>query len=171
MPTDQANATAAPFPITIGNETLLCSPLRQVDFGEFLNFVKREYLKTYQANQDLIPAEYRDGVWQAGLHRASMLTLASSETLQLMVTIEGAAYLLWLAIRQRHPEKLLADAAAIVQRDEWVDQVEQALEQVTAGRLARKKTATPPTTNGHPVITPEERDQRKRRRQQALRKR
>jgi hypothetical protein len=104
MSDSAAKITAAPIPMQFGGETYYMSPMRDGDYGEFEAWIQDRYLSLAKRNLDGLEPPDRETLLKAALEKAGSLTIYSPEAIQVMVSVDGAAKLIWLSLRHRHPE-------------------------------------------------------------------
>ena len=96
--------TAAPLQTEVAGKPYRLSPLRDRDFGEFLNWCKDQFMDLAKRNLDGLEPADRQALLTAAYNKASKMTLQDEECLNLMVSIDGAAYLLYMSVRREMPE-------------------------------------------------------------------
>lgn len=84
--------------------TYYMSPMRDGDYGEFEAWVQDRYLSLAKRNLRDLEAADRETLLKAALDKAGSITIYSPEAIQLMVSIDGTAKLIWLSLRHRHSE-------------------------------------------------------------------
>ncbi len=116
MATSLAKATAAPIHITLGKKEYRVSPLRDADYGEYEVWVQDRFVSVAKRTTKDLEPEERDSILKDAVSKAGAMTISSPEALRLMGSVEGAAMLMYLSIRRRHPDitydemvKLLTD--------------------------------------------------------------
>lgn len=99
------DATAAPVEINFGDgKVYRMSPMRELDQGEMLRWVRSQFVRT--ASDALISSssEEREAVLARVTMKAALITHESPEFLQMAVSLDGLAKLLELSFRQHHPD-------------------------------------------------------------------
>lgn len=102
--TTTPQATAAPIAVTLAGQKFRMRPLRDCDFGEFEAWVKRRYIDTARQMAEGLSEADRQTLLNRAFDKAAVLTFSSPDALKLMVTVEGAAKLVWLSLRTEHPD-------------------------------------------------------------------
>ena len=97
------DATAAPSRIESDGETYWLSPLRDADYGVFTRWVQDQWVDVARRNLDGLTEPERIAVMSAAYERAASITMSSPESLQMMTTIDGASFYLWLSLRRETP--------------------------------------------------------------------
>lgn len=100
-----AQAAGSPVEVTLADQTYRMSPLRDVDYGEFDRWMQVKLIQT--ARQSLTPDmsdQERQDTMDAAMRQASLLTIASPHGARVASSLDGVAMLLWLGVRQNHPE-------------------------------------------------------------------
>lgn len=100
-----AQAAGSPVEVTLADQTYRMSPLRDVDYGEFDRWMQVRLIQT--ARQSLTPdmsEQERQDTMDAAMRQASLLTIASTHGARVASSLDGVAMLLWLGVRQNHPE-------------------------------------------------------------------
>ena len=98
-----ASVTAASVAFVLGEVTYRLSPLSDKDYGEFEGWAQDRFLDVAKRNLEGLAQADRDALLKAAYETSSRLTLTSPETLKLMSTVDGAAYLLYLSLRRDQP--------------------------------------------------------------------
>lgn len=102
--TTTAEATAAPTVVKLAGKTYRVSPLRDKDFGEFEAWVQDQRIAVVRRNLDGLEPEERQRQLDRAYDSAARLTIASPESIALMMSAEGAAKLLYLSLRREQPD-------------------------------------------------------------------
>lgn len=108
-----AKIVASSVEFTLGDVTYRISPLSDRDYGEFENWVQDQFLDVAKRNLEGLAQADRDALLKAAYETASRLTVTSPESLKLMSTVNGAAYLLYLSLRRDHPDVTFEKAKEI----------------------------------------------------------
>ena len=113
--------TAAPSELHVEGVTYRVSPLRDRDFGEFERWVQDRYLDVALRNLAGITDDRdRETILKAAYEKAAHITASSPEAIQLMVTVDGAAKLLWLSLRREHSDITFEQAADLATHPQTV---------------------------------------------------
>lgn len=103
--TDIATATKASMEVRIGGKMYTCSPLEQVDYGEFAQWVKQEFIEMAKRSiTDETPPDQVKVLLEHAYNRASRIRFDSLECLEAMATFDGSCKLAQLMLRKKHPE-------------------------------------------------------------------
>jgi hypothetical protein len=152
MPEDYARATAAPRTVTIGGATYLASKFAPRDFGDLAAFLKDQVpdprLKARELCAGLSDAVALQ-IWTELSEEAKdwppTITSRAGNQL-LMMTLEGNARIIWIALRRYNPGVTLERARQIaetVTMEEIVDLFHAGFPEETFDPKAR--TATEPS--------------------------
>lgn len=145
--------TAAPSHIKIGDKTWRARPLADGDYGEFERWVQDRFITLAKRNLDGLSDPDRATLLKVAYDKASALTISSPESLALMSTVDGAAFLLYLSLRREHSEmtvelarELATDPSAL---DAFMDRIRQLNEnyeftgQLPRAAMPKKKPPRP----------------------------
>ncbi len=99
-----AKATAAPVQVKIGGKNMLLSPLRDVDWGEYEEWMRQRYLDLYRAETQKEEPALRTELMKHAYDQASLLSLTHPRAVELMMSLDGATQLTWMGLRIRQPE-------------------------------------------------------------------
>lgn len=99
-----AEVTAASVEFVVDGVTYRLSPLRDRDYGEFVGWVQDRFLDLAKRNLDGLAQADRDTLLKAAYEKSGGLTITSPETIKLMNSVDGAAYLLYMSLRRETPE-------------------------------------------------------------------
>lgn len=124
-PTAAAGLPSIPSPtrtITLGGRTLTLRALRVEDHAELMRWVQARVVSLARRAAEGLPRDERIELLQAAIREASRLTLTSPDTIRVLGELEGATRLLWLCVRQEHPDldqaallNLLSDPSTIAE--------------------------------------------------------
>lgn len=141
--TTNAQATAAPVPVTIGAETFLLSPFTVGDYAELDQWIASRGFAIARAAipEDAAPEERRERMAEA-LSVAGDLTWANTGLL-LLRRLDVLSHYLWVSLRKRHPtlmpasiaEKLNVDPSSVVR-------VFEALTLLAGGQVASEEDSS-----------------------------
>ncbi|MBI5724598.1 MAG: hypothetical protein HZA50_11605 [Planctomycetes bacterium] len=133
--------TAAPSVLALNGVEYRLSPLRDCDYGEFERWVQDRYFDVAKRNLADLPDAQKDSLLRHAYERAAGLTINSPEALNLMVTVDGAAKLMYLSLRREHPAitqeeatKLCTDPAVVRQCMDRVEELNRLNQKLPAGR-------------------------------------
>lgn len=101
-----ARALGAPFPIELGDEEFMASPLTLDDFASFENWVKgqrvAQVLRGFEAlGDDMTPAQ--EDRQSRLIQEITTAGLSPMNLVGEMTSMTGALYVIWLSIRHEHP--------------------------------------------------------------------
>ena len=103
---NEAACSASPIHIQVGDKKLLLSPLRKGDFGKMLARAQDDYTsfaeRTIKKNG--LTSEDADKMRERAFDRAARFTTTSPYVVDMLNTVDGAAYTLWLALRWENPD-------------------------------------------------------------------
>jgi len=101
---ESQTATAARYPVKIGNVELLMSPMSDKDISEIDNWLRATYLANARAslngetNQAL-----RNETIAVASKEAMTISLFSEHGKRMLGTVDGMARLLWQSVHRNHP--------------------------------------------------------------------
>lgn len=115
--TTNAQATAAPVPVTVGSETFLLSPFTVGDYAELDQWIASRGFAIARAAipKDASPDERRERMAEA-LSIAGELTWADSG-LRLLSRLDILSHYVWVSLRKRHPTLMPAVVAEKINAD------------------------------------------------------
>lgn len=103
---NEAACSASPIHILIGGKQLLLCPLRRGDFGKMLARAQDDYMafaeRTIKKNG--LVGEDADRMRDRAFDRAARFTTTSPYVVDMLNTVDGAAFTLWLALRWEQPD-------------------------------------------------------------------
>jgi len=130
--TKLADASAAVMVIKHRGEEYRLSPLTVADLGELERWIETLHIERARrritAWGDDITPEQRDKIITAAEEAAAKSTALSADFAQSIMSIEGTVYLLYLSLRNAHPEITREMAAAMVKPGElekWQDRLDK----------------------------------------------
>lgn len=107
MYSHNAKLTAAPVTIGLAGQNYQMTPLADQDYQEFENWLRERPVRIAMDHchriSGLTTAE-KEILMKQAMEISSRISMGSAEGLQVMATLEGAAYLTWLGTRRNHPE-------------------------------------------------------------------
>lgn len=110
MRTTTEEATAAPMDVDFGNGNVYkMSPMRDIDSGELLNWVRNRYCQVAAEGTKGLPPEEKAAVIAAVAMKAAGITRASEDFFRVCLTLEGLAKMLQISFSQHHPDLTEAD--------------------------------------------------------------
>lgn len=114
MSTSASQATKAPVDVTLGGKTYQFSPLEQVDYGAFANWVRQQFLDTAKEATKGLNDKQAEGILKHAYDRAMAINIDSPETLERMATFDGACKLAHLMVAKLHPDLTLDELKKIL---------------------------------------------------------
>lgn len=95
---------AASVPMVFAGKTYYMSPMQDGDHAEWEAWIQDKQIAVAKRNLDGLQQEDRNALLTAAYEKASKITIFSPEAMDVMVTPDGAAKLIWLSLRHRHPD-------------------------------------------------------------------
>lgn len=99
--------TASPSEVKLAGQSFTMTPLTDKEFGEFENWLRQRPIRIAMDHsrqiEGLNPAE-KETLLKQAMEISNRVSMSSTEGLQIMATLEGAAFLTWLSLRKHQPE-------------------------------------------------------------------
>jgi hypothetical protein len=92
--------TAACSEVIVDDKTYRLAPLADRDWGEFERWTQDKYLHLARRNLEGMSPDEKAILLKEAWATASKITISSPESLNIMSTVDGAAYLLYLSLRR-----------------------------------------------------------------------
>lgn len=102
---DPGNISGSPVQIKMAGEMYTMSPLTDVDYGEFENWMRARVIELARENIARVPGlsqSEKDTILKQSVEISVRLNLQSQEAMPYMTSIDGAAYLMWLSLKKTH---------------------------------------------------------------------
>jgi hypothetical protein len=139
-----AQVTAAPVEIRLAGSAYLLSPLTDLDFGEFENWMQSRVLEIASSRSAGLPPGDREIILREAMKEAARLTMGAPDALPLMVSPEGSTRLVWMGIRRNRPEITLENVRKLLADPQTLADAVEALERLNAvPEDAKKKRVRP----------------------------
>jgi len=142
MSTSRAQATAAPLNRTIGGVKLRLRPPTDKDYAEFTLWVQDQHVAFAKRSVVDMAPDQANHCLAAAISEASKMDITKGAALDKMVTVGGAAFLLWIMARpfseidyDKCHELLFNNAQAMIETMDVHDVL-------TGGMFPKKKRAT-----------------------------
>jgi len=145
-----AKTTGAPVELRLGEKVYRFTPLKDKDFGEFEAWMQQKIITTASANLDLVPEELRAGLLRDVFIKASSVSMASSEAMEAISTLEGGCKLMLLSLRAEHPDIKEEEIRSLMRDKKFVNQMMATFDylngltdletEATVPKLPRRKT-------------------------------
>jgi len=130
--------------VTLGGKTYKLAPLRNRDFAEFEKWMQDQAIEMVERSiqRQNLSFDERRILLNEAYEKARRLTFTSKEASPYLYKLEGAAKILWLSIRQEHPEITEEFLVDVVQDDETLNQLMGEWEKVqrTLSPISQKKS-------------------------------
>ncbi len=119
---------AAPKEVILNGERYIMRPLRDVDYAALEAWMQDRVIDVVRRNVKGLEPEIQRKLLQEAFDKASALQMGSDGAMKVLATPDGCLRLLWYALRQDHPDLLLADIPALVASPEAIKYAMQAME-------------------------------------------
>lgn len=141
-------------PITLAGRTFRTSPLTlgmRAEIEAHLVARRANLLVKVAEQLDAVPAKHHDALWDAAMRQTQRHAVAGdAEVAEYLHTFEGACFLLWLLVRERHAEVDCLDKAMELAREVPLWELQAGLDRA-AGMADLKNSAGPANTGPPPA--------------------
>ena len=127
-----SKASAAPLEVVLQGVTYKFTPLRDVEFGEYENWIQDRFIQVTLRNLDKAPKEYRESLLQKAYETAAKITITSEASLEFMESPEGAVKLVMLSLRQYHPDIKESLVAEMIMQPLLVEKMMSAVDRLNS---------------------------------------
>lgn len=110
--TNLSQATAAPTELRINGDVYRIKPLRDRDYGELEQWLRSKAMDAARENLNGFSGEDRRTLLSLAYDKASRMSVTSPDAMEILLSREGAARLVWLGVRQEHPDVKLEQVGA-----------------------------------------------------------
>lgn len=100
--------------VKLGGQTIRIRPLSVDDLSGLMCWVQDRVIEIARRASEGLPSAERIELLQGAINTASRLTLDSPDTLRVLGSIDGATRMLWLCVRNEHPELDQAKLIALI---------------------------------------------------------
>jgi hypothetical protein len=93
--------------VQLAGQDYVMSPLSDEDFGEFENWMRARPIIIAKQNIGAVPnltEQEKEIILKQAMEISARINMVSTDGLQIMSSLDGAAYMTYLGLRKRHPE-------------------------------------------------------------------
>lgn len=140
--TSRATAAGTPVSIKLAGEEHKMNPLTLADHAEFERFLQQRVLDMAERmiTDDMSQAQ-QDRIMDAAFRRAEKTSMQSPEGLAVANSLEGVSRLLWMGLREHHPEMTPEDVQKLLVDERTIRHAMNAFDLANDRRAAKKKPA------------------------------
>ena len=129
-----SSTAQSPLPLTLWNgdkqKDYVFARLTDQDIGLLDAWVRKRFVQTVRASfDDTMSREEKHMELQIAHERAATLDWLSPHGARLSASVEGMAYLSWVALHKNHPEVTLEEMRSMMVDERNIDAVSEALEE------------------------------------------
>lgn len=137
--TTTSGAAGSPFEFVIREKSYLLSPLLDIDLGTLEKWVQDRHVDLVKRNCDGMNESDRRYHVDKAFDVASLITINSPQSIEILSTPEGSIMMLWLSMRRNHPEMTKEEVSLLCENREELEEACKKIVGKTKVKAPKKK--------------------------------